>query len=240
MPQLASSVWGLWTCIFPGKHGICWKRAWDAEGAEEEAKAQAAKNCNVVAVPLQLWESIDKYQRGWVEKEKEIAKLKTALPKKEQPQDEGKVVDLALSRLRPATADERAGWYLCSLCFPGGYEFGRIGDAYSLVLIDGKLQVLGGQGHRGGELFTFPVLPWKDPDDGSDEPTPAVAEAMARWMADWKLLEKTLDDLHLDVQSAYCFGHACTQAGWNMPVLACWLMDFCADLIEKAKIEEAS
>lgn len=55
-----------WTCVFPGKGGLCWKRAWDCVGSREEAEAQAAKNCNVVAVPVDLWENINYYQKQYV------------------------------------------------------------------------------------------------------------------------------------------------------------------------------
>lgn len=53
-----ADAFGKWTCIFPGKMGLAWKRAWYGEGTKEEAETQAAKNCNVIAVPVQLAESI--------------------------------------------------------------------------------------------------------------------------------------------------------------------------------------
>ncbi len=55
-----------WTCIFPGKMGISWKRAWDGVGTKEEAEEQAKKNCNVIAIPLQLFENIKRQERSLV------------------------------------------------------------------------------------------------------------------------------------------------------------------------------
>ncbi len=51
-----------WTCVFPGKMGISWKLAWNSCGTKQEAEVQAAKNCNVVAVPLALWLRYKEYE----------------------------------------------------------------------------------------------------------------------------------------------------------------------------------
>jgi hypothetical protein len=51
-----------WTCIFPGKMGISWKIAWNSHGTKAEAEAQAAKNRNVLAVPLALWLRYREYE----------------------------------------------------------------------------------------------------------------------------------------------------------------------------------
>lgn len=53
----SGSVFKDWVCIFPGKMGISWKLSHEAT-TREEAEIQAAKNCNVVAVPLQLYEKM--------------------------------------------------------------------------------------------------------------------------------------------------------------------------------------
>lgn len=51
--------WGNWTCIFPGKMGLSWKRAsWCGAGTREAAEAEATKFCNVIAVPVQLCDHI--------------------------------------------------------------------------------------------------------------------------------------------------------------------------------------
>jgi hypothetical protein len=63
------SVFDTWTCIFPGKMGLSWKRAWDGQGTKEEAEAQAAKNCNVVVVPVQLYDHIKEIERRMVQAE---------------------------------------------------------------------------------------------------------------------------------------------------------------------------
>jgi hypothetical protein len=51
-----------WTCVFPGKMGISWKLSWNEHGTKEEAEIQAAKNCNVVAIPLALWLRYQEYE----------------------------------------------------------------------------------------------------------------------------------------------------------------------------------
>ncbi len=61
-----------WTCTFPGKMGISWKRAWDGVGTKAEAEAQAAKNCNAVAVPLELFESMKDYEFRTVKAEAKL------------------------------------------------------------------------------------------------------------------------------------------------------------------------
>ena len=68
-----------WTCIFPGKMGLSWKRAWDGVGTKEEAEIQAMKHCNTVAVPLALFEHIRNVAKRMVEAKQENVKLKTAL-----------------------------------------------------------------------------------------------------------------------------------------------------------------
>jgi len=39
-----------WTCMFPGKMGLSWKRAWDGVGSKEEAEAQARRIRDVGAI----------------------------------------------------------------------------------------------------------------------------------------------------------------------------------------------
>jgi hypothetical protein len=73
------SVFQKWTCVFPGKMGLSWKRAWDGVGSKEEAEAQAAKNCNVVAVPLQLFETMKEHERRMVIAERPLNALVAAL-----------------------------------------------------------------------------------------------------------------------------------------------------------------
>lgn len=69
-----------WTCTFPGKMGLSWKRAWDGEGSKEEAEAEAAKNCNVVAVPVELFEKMKHYEHRTVEAERKLQELKATQP----------------------------------------------------------------------------------------------------------------------------------------------------------------
>lgn len=63
-----------WTCIFPGKMGLSWKRAWDGVGTKEEAEAEALKHCNVAAVPLQLFEHLKNCERRMVVAERQLRK----------------------------------------------------------------------------------------------------------------------------------------------------------------------
>jgi hypothetical protein len=61
-----------WTCIFPGKMGISWKLAWNRHGTKSEAETQAAKNRNVVAVPLALWLRYKEYEHRSVVAERKL------------------------------------------------------------------------------------------------------------------------------------------------------------------------
>ncbi len=72
------NVFDRWTCIFPGKMGLSWKLAWNSFGTKEEAEEQAAKNCNVVAVPVQLYEHIKETERRMVEAERKLDNLRVA------------------------------------------------------------------------------------------------------------------------------------------------------------------
>jgi hypothetical protein len=64
-----------WTCIFPGKMGISWKRAWEGEGTRAEAEAQAAKNRNVIAVPVALWLRYKEYEHRCVAAERKLMEV---------------------------------------------------------------------------------------------------------------------------------------------------------------------
>lgn len=62
----------LWTCVFPGKMGISWKLAWNNVGTKAEAEAEAAKNRNVVAIPLALWGRYKEYEHRTVAAERKL------------------------------------------------------------------------------------------------------------------------------------------------------------------------
>lgn len=72
-------VFDRWTCIFPGKLGLSWKHAppYEHYATKEEAEAVAAKNCNVVAVPSQLFEKMKEHERRMVAAERELAEIKS-------------------------------------------------------------------------------------------------------------------------------------------------------------------
>jgi hypothetical protein len=72
------SVFNEWTCAFPGKMGLSWKRAWDGVGTKEEAEIQSAKNCDVIAIPLQLFEKMKEHERRMVLAENKLDRLKVA------------------------------------------------------------------------------------------------------------------------------------------------------------------
>ena len=64
----------LWVCVFPGKMGISWKLTW-GHGTRQEAEAQAAKNRNVVAVPLALWLRYKEYEHRSVAAEAKLVEV---------------------------------------------------------------------------------------------------------------------------------------------------------------------
>jgi hypothetical protein len=69
------SVFTDWTCVFPGKTGISWKRAWDGVGTKEEAEDVAARSCNVVAVPLEMYLSVKRFEWRTVTAERKLQEL---------------------------------------------------------------------------------------------------------------------------------------------------------------------
>lgn len=70
------SIFEKWTTTFPGKMGLSWKRGWHGEGTKAEAEAQADKNCNAVAVPVEFFDRYKEYERRMVEAERELSDLK--------------------------------------------------------------------------------------------------------------------------------------------------------------------
>jgi hypothetical protein len=66
------NVFNEWTCIFPGKMGLSWKRAWNGVGTKEQAEEIALRNCNTVAVPLQLFETMKEHERRMVVAERAL------------------------------------------------------------------------------------------------------------------------------------------------------------------------
>lgn len=66
------SAFKMWTCVFPGKMGLCWKLAWNGSGTKEEAETEAQKFCNSVVVPLQLWEKIKEHDERLVKAEEKV------------------------------------------------------------------------------------------------------------------------------------------------------------------------
>jgi len=87
------NVFEEWTCIFPGKHGLSWKQAWYGSGPREEAENQASKNCNVVAVPLQLFQHIKEIEHRMVAAETKLQDLGIRMD-----YVEGKPVFISLSK----------------------------------------------------------------------------------------------------------------------------------------------
>lgn len=81
-----TSVYKEWTCIFPGKLGLYWKRAWDGICTKEEAELQASKNCNVISVPVQLFEYIKEIECRMVSAE-------ALIPEKNNAQRMGLLAD---------------------------------------------------------------------------------------------------------------------------------------------------
>lgn len=68
----ADNLFQSWTCIFPDSRNLSWKRVWDSEGTKEDAEVIAA-DCDVVAVPLQLFEKMKEHERRMVEAERKLA-----------------------------------------------------------------------------------------------------------------------------------------------------------------------
>lgn len=80
----------------------------------------------------------------------------------------------------------------CDLCFPGSVEVGIIGDGYSLMLHEGKYHIVGGQGHKGDIILTFPIKPYPDPDPECENDDIDDSWIDAASLDDWKQLK----DMH--------------------------------------------
>src|SRR4051812_34625792 len=65
-----------WVCVFPGKMGISWKLANDTVfDSKKTAEDVACQNCNVVAVPLELWERYREYEHRSVVAERKLVEV---------------------------------------------------------------------------------------------------------------------------------------------------------------------
>ena len=80
-----------WTCVFPGKMGICWKQAYPyIIGTKEEAEAAAAQFCNSVAIPLQLYEKMKEHEQRMMAAERKLAEYeRRAMETQELPKGFG-------------------------------------------------------------------------------------------------------------------------------------------------------
>lgn len=70
------SVFKEWICVFPGKMNICWKSARGFVGTREEAEIEALNYCNVVAVPLALFENMQEHNHQLVIAERDLSDLR--------------------------------------------------------------------------------------------------------------------------------------------------------------------
>lgn len=64
-----------WTCAFPGKMGLSWKRSWYGVGTKEEAETNASTHRNVIALPLKLLGHIKEMEKRTVVAEDKLAEL---------------------------------------------------------------------------------------------------------------------------------------------------------------------
>lgn len=70
------SVFAEWVCVFPGNTGISWKMAHNVRFASKaEAESKAAENCNVVAIPLELWKRYKEYEHRCVAAEGKLLEV---------------------------------------------------------------------------------------------------------------------------------------------------------------------
>lgn len=87
------SAFEKWTTAFPGKMGLSWKRGWDGVGTKEEAETEAAKNCNVIALPLYLFLHIKQIEHRMVVAERIVnqhrVELLNAADARVSPTEEG-------------------------------------------------------------------------------------------------------------------------------------------------------
>lgn len=65
------SVYGEWCVIFPGKMGLSWKIVTSYD-SKEEAETAAAKNCNTVIVPTDLYVTMKENEHRMVAAESKL------------------------------------------------------------------------------------------------------------------------------------------------------------------------
>jgi len=106
--------------------------------------------------------------------------------------------------------------HICNLCFPGGIEFGFIGDG-SLIFYDNKYMLLCGQGHRDDEIYVFPEKPTSNPlgsnslpDDEWDALPTDKQNKECEWIENIYELTR---DAKFHIGDAYNFVDACIKNG---------------------------
>jgi hypothetical protein len=118
--------------------------------------------------------------------------------------------------------------WMCDLCYPNSNELGMISDSYSLIFHEGKYHILGGQGHGGEIIFTFPVDPWEDPDPEYKEILPKeIEEAASRWLND---LEKVREVFNLPPEEGWRFVNSLYAVGYTSGCPVAFVFDRCGKL----------
>ena len=122
----------------------------------------------------------------------------------------------------------------CDMCYPDAIEYGMICDGYSLIKHEGKYHILGGQGHNGDILFTFPVDPWSEPDP-DDKRYQCIIALSHKWLNDYVEVEKSFV---IGIDYAWHFVEALKSAGYKPDVNGCpvaFVFNKCGKMIEGKK-----
>ena len=123
----------------------------------------------------------------------------------------------------------------CDTCYTDAVEYGMICDGYSLIKYEGKYHILGGQGHKGDILFTFPVDPWSDPDPNDTEgASEELKAACHKWLEDFMTVDK---QFVLPVYDGWSFIASLEKSGYTDGSAVAFVFDKCGKMIEGKKFD---
>lgn len=130
--------------------------------------------------------------------------------------------------------------WMCDLCYPEGVDLGDIAPGYSLIRLNDKYHILGGQGHSGDIIYTFDVDPFylSDEDDEEDKYQSQWGEQQ-EWDCWFAYIYEPLEMHKMHIIEAYRFIDKCKEAGWDNTEYSWveWVIKKCDDLIHGNKAQ---
>jgi hypothetical protein len=128
---------------------------------------------------------------------------------------------------------EQTSIFMCNFCFPDAKEIGIISPGYALIYKDRLFHILGHQGHKEDEIFTFPVTPWEAPEEVDVKYNISglkskYTQAELKWFKD---ADKTRKAFVVPVEEGYFFILSLKKEKMQPGCPVSWVFNKCGKLI---------